>query len=92
MSRSYRLPYAAITGNASAKDDKRMAHRGICRKQNLALKTCADYEDLLLPHRLECAWNDPYSWNRDGCQINYSHWRNSADEWCRHYYRKLLRK
>jgi len=38
MSRSYRRPYAAITGTASAKDDKRMAQRGIRRKQNLTLK------------------------------------------------------
>jgi hypothetical protein len=53
MSRSYRRPYAAITGLASAKDDKRMAHRGVRRKQNLALKTSTDYENLPLPHRLE---------------------------------------
>ena len=61
MSRSYRRPYAAITGLASAKDDKRMAHRGVRRKQNLALKNSIDYENLLLPHRLECAWNNTYS-------------------------------
>ena len=30
-----------------------MAHRGVRRKQNLALKTSIDYENLLLPHRLE---------------------------------------
>lgn len=92
MSRSYRRPYAAITGLASAKDDKRTAHRGVRRKQNLALKTSIDYENLLLPHRLECAWNNTYSWGRDGCQFNYSHWRNSDDEWCQRYHRKLLRK
>jgi hypothetical protein len=92
MSRSYRRPYAAITGNASAKDDKRMAHCGVRRKQNLALKTCADYENFLLPHRFECAWNNTYSWGRDGGQIDYSFWRNSNDEWCQQYYRKLQRK
>lgn len=92
MSRSYRRPYAAITGNASAKHDKRMAHRGVRRKQNLALSTSEDYENLLLPHHLECAWNNTYSWGRDGSQIGYSHWRNSEDEWCQRYYRKLLRK
>jgi len=92
MSRSYRRPNAAITGLASAKDDKRMAHRGVRRKQNLALKTSIDYENLLLPHRLECAWNSTYSWGRDGSQINYSRWRTSDDEWCQRYHRKLLRK
>lgn len=92
MSRSYRRPYAAITGNASAKEDKRMARCGVRRKQNLALKTCMDYEDLLLPHRFECTWNNTYCWGRDGSQIDHSDWRNSPDEWCQHYYRKLLRK
>ena len=92
MSRSYRRPYAAITGTASAKDDKRMAHRGVRRQQNLALKISTDYENLLLPHRLECAWNNTYSWGRDGRQMNYSDWRNSEDEYCRLYYRRLLRK
>jgi hypothetical protein len=42
MSRSYRRPFAAITGTASANDDKRLVHRGVGRKQNLALKTCTD--------------------------------------------------
>jgi hypothetical protein len=92
MSRSYRRPYAAITGNASAKDDKRMAQHGVRRRQNLALKICADYENLLLPHRLECSWNETYCWDRDGGQIDYSFWRNSEDEWCQRYYQRLLRK
>ena len=61
MSRSYRRPYAAISGFASAKNDKRMAHRGVRRKQNLALKTSVDYESLLPPHRFECASNNTYS-------------------------------
>ena len=60
MSRSYRRSYAAITELASAKNDKRMAYRGVRRKQNLALKTSIDYENLLFPHRLECAWNNTY--------------------------------
>lgn len=68
MSRSYRRAYAAITGTASAKDDKRLAHRGVRRKQKLALKICSDYEELLLPHRLECPWNNTYCWSRDGAQ------------------------
>jgi hypothetical protein len=92
MSRSMRRPFAAITGTASAKDDKRMAHRGVRRKQSFALKTCADYEDFLVPHRLECAWNDTWCWGRDGAQGYRGSMRFSADEWSRKYYRKLLRK
>jgi hypothetical protein len=92
MSRSTRRPFVAVTGTASAKDDKRMAHRGVRRKQNLALKTCADYEDLLVPHRLECAWNNNYCWGRDGAQCYCGAMRNSIDDWSRNYYRKLLRK
>jgi hypothetical protein len=92
MSRSIRRPFAAITGTASAKDDKRMAHRGVRRKQNIALKTCADYEDFLVPHRLECAWNDTYCWGRDGAQCYMGSMPDSQYEWSRKYYRKLLRK
>ena len=92
MSRSYRRPYAAITGTSSAKDDKRLAHRGVCRRQNQALKTCADFEDLLLPHHLECPWNNVWCWGRDGRQGDFSNWRDSDEEWCRRYYAKLTRK
>ena len=92
MSRSYRRPFAAVTGVASAKDDKRMAHRGVRRKQNLALKACLGYETLLLPHPLECAWNNTWVWGRDGAQHDHSHLRHATDERSLHYYRKLLRK
>ena len=96
MSRSYRRPFAAVTGVASAKDDKRLANRGVRRKQNLALKTCLKtdigYEALLLPHLLECTWNDTWVWDRDGTQHNYSHLRHATDEQTLNYYRKLLRK
>ena len=92
MSRSSRRPFAAITGTASAKEDKRMAHRCVRRKQDLALQTCADFESLLIPHELECAWNNNYSWGRDGAQKNYSRLRFSPDESSQKYYRKLLRK
>jgi hypothetical protein len=92
MSRSYRRPFAAITGLASAKTDKQLAHRGVRREQNLALKTCPDYDNLLLPHFLECSWNNTWCWGRDGAQA-YHHQPNDAnDEWDRKYYRKLLRK
>ena len=92
MSRSYRRPFAAITGTASAKSDKQKAHRGVRRKQHLALKNCTDYESLLLPHRLECAWNNTYCWDRDGAQIYLGSVRDAYDDRNRRYYRKLLRK
>jgi hypothetical protein len=92
MSRSYRRPYAAITGTASAKSDKQFAHRGVRRKQNLALKTCADFENLILPHRLECHWNNTYNWGRDGAQRYCGSMRSREDDYGQRYYRKLLRK
>jgi hypothetical protein len=91
MSRSYRRPFAAITGTASAKDDKRLAHRGVRRKQNLALRSCSDFEELLLPHALECPWNNTYIWGRDGAQCYWSPYRLNS-EWARGYYERLLRK
>ena len=92
MSRSYRRPYAAITGLASAKCDKQLAHRGVRRKQNLALKVCPDFENLLIPHRLECHWNDTYNWGRDGAQ-SYLGWMcDSDDSHFRNWYQKVLRK
>jgi len=92
MSRSFRRPYAAITGLASAKSDKQMAHRGVRRKQELALKACPDFEDLLLPHQLECAWNNNYCWGRDGAQCYSGYLRDQEDDYDQKYYRKLLRK
>jgi hypothetical protein len=71
MSRSDRRPYAAITGTASAKDDKRLAHRGVRANRIWALKTYLDLEDFLLPHRWECPWNNTWCWGRDGRQLNH---------------------
>jgi len=68
MSKSYRRPYASITGNRSAKQDKILAHRGERRAQNYALRVCQDWEELFLPHKRECNWNNVYSWSRDGKQ------------------------
>ena len=34
MSRSYRKPYAAVTGTKSAHKDKKMAARGVRRRQD----------------------------------------------------------
>jgi hypothetical protein len=92
MSRSTRRPYAAITGLSSAKWDKQMAHRGVRRKQSLLLKTCADHENLLLPHRFECPWNNTWCWGRDGAQNYLGSMRDSQDDYSQRYYRKILRK
>ena len=92
MSRSTRRPFVAITGLSSAKWDKQIAHRGVRRKQNLALKACFDYENLLLPHFLECQWNDTYNWGRDGAQCYRGSMRFSTDEWDQGYLQKLLRR
>ena len=92
MSRSYRRPYAAITGLASAKSDKQLAHRGVRRKQNHALKICTDYESVLLPHPLECHWNDTYNWGRDGAQCFLGYLCDSPEEYNRKHYQKILRK
>lgn len=92
MSRSWRRPYTAITGAASAKADKRLANRSVRHKQSLILKTCSDYESLVLPHRLECAWNNRYCWGRDGTQRYMDSWYEADDEHARRYYLKLLRK
>lgn len=68
MSRSYRKPYAAVTGAKSAHDDKKMAARGLRRRQNQWLHMLRDADEALVPHRLECAYNNTYSWDRDGRQ------------------------
>ena len=103
MSRSYRKPYAAITGTASAKDDKTHAARGVRHTQNRYLERLAraqDWDSFSLPHRLECPWNEVYSWGRDGKQ--YLHFparrggRPDPDgklaRYAHDYWLKLLRK
>jgi hypothetical protein len=92
MSRSTRRPFAAITGLSSAKWDKQMAHRGVRRKQNLVLKTCLDYDNLLLPHPYECHWNDTYNWGRDGSQCYFGWMCTSDKDYFRKWYQKVLRK
>jgi hypothetical protein len=92
MSRSTRRPYAAITGTASAKDDKRAAHRNARHKQNRAIEACTDLENLLLPHPLECAHNNTYSWVRDGAQHYVSIHCEAGDDSARRYVEKLTRK
>lgn len=69
MSRSRRRPYSAIGGPDSANWDKTHARRSVRRKQNQWLKTLADYDSALAPHKYECACNETYSWGRDGKQF-----------------------
>ena len=82
MSRSYRAPFAAVTGVRSAGDDKRLAARGVRRTQNRWLRMLVDSDEALVPHRFECPWNEVYCWGRDGSQ------RLQAPDdraWSRHY-------
>ena len=92
MSRSYRRPFAAIYSRASGKSDKQLAHRGVRRKQNLGLNICLDYDTFLVPHRLECHWNDTYNWGRDGAQCFLGYLCDSPEEYNRKHYQKILRK
>jgi len=94
MSRSYRKPYCAVTGTNSAKEDKQRAARGVRRKQDQWLRTLDDPDAALAPHRLECGWNDVWSWGRDGkqrLQVPSPKDRAEAGE-APLWYRKLLRK
>jgi hypothetical protein len=68
VSRSYRKPYTAVTGTKSAHSDKKLAARGLRRRQNQWLHTLEDVDGALIPHRLECAYNNTYNWGRDGRQ------------------------
>jgi len=72
MSRSFKhKPFQSITGTYSAKQDKRLANRGVRKAHREALHKALLYQDydVLLPHRLECSWNEVYSWGRDGHQM-----------------------
>lgn len=72
MARSRRLPYTAVTGTGSAKQDKQLANRGVRRRQNQYTRDVLignqDWDADPIPVRYECAHNDTYSWNRDGKQ------------------------
>src|SRR5882724_4941503 len=72
MSKSYRRPYASVTGNRSAHDDKTVASRSFRRAQNYALRTAlanrVDWDEFFLPDIYECAGNEVYGWSRDGNQ------------------------
>ena len=85
MSLSYKhTPCAAITCCESAKEDKRHAHRGERRAQDLALRKelmTGTFENFLLPHRYECSNNDNWGWNRDGSQRYYSPAKYGHEDW-----------
>jgi hypothetical protein len=102
MSRSYRKPYAAVTGTGSAKEDKVRAARGVRRLQNYYLRRILQHDlvdQFLIPHRLECSWNEVYSWTRDGKQYLHFPTPRSARpddvrgaEYAFRYWLKLRRK
>ena len=70
MSRSYRQPYYTWSSvKSSAHADKKMAARGVRRAQNNAIRTCENWDELIIPHRRECYWNNVYQWKRDGRQF-----------------------
>lgn len=74
MSRSRKKhPFQAICGGSvsSSKRDKQIASRAARRRfrREIHLATATDFENLLLPHRRECAHNDVWGWNRDGNQV-----------------------
>jgi hypothetical protein len=80
----------AICGG-SAKQDKRYANRGVRRAHKDALHSlikAQDYEDLLLPHKYECAYNETYSWCRDGKQL---YWEPS-DYYNKEWFVQMMRK
>lgn len=94
MSRSYRKPYAAVTGTKSAHEDKKTAARGLRRRQNQWLSTLEDIDGALAPHRLECAHNNTYDWRRDGRQhlIFPDSRRSDRFDYIYRYWLKLQRK
>ena len=68
MGKSYRRPYCAVTGIRSAAHDKMVARRCWRRAQNQAIRDCKDWEELVMPKRLEASFNEVYGWVRDGKQ------------------------
>jgi hypothetical protein len=104
MGKSYRRPYAAVTGVRSAAHDKMVARRCWRRAQEQAIRDCRDWEELVIPRRLEASFNDVWSWGRDGKQTlqhpptlkKFWSWRfcTAEEDYERqlHWYQKLQRK
>lgn len=67
MSKSYRKPYGTFFAlKTNDRNDKRIAKRAVRRMQNHWLRTLEDFDDALIPHRLEARNNDPWGWSSDG--------------------------
>src|SRR5690348_2624893 len=66
MSRSYRKPYASVTGTRSRKHDRTLASRAYRRLANFYLRTNPSNDTFLLPHRYNAAHNDCWVWTSDG--------------------------
>jgi hypothetical protein len=70
MSRSYRRPYAAITGfrvPAGTSSKPRAACAGVSTS-GCTIQCAKGGEFELVPHRLECQHNDVWCWDCDGKQ------------------------
>ena len=87
MSRSTRKPYYTWTSaRNSAHADKTQAARGVRRAQEQAIRDCKDWEELVLPQRRECRWNNVYQWKRDGRQRPHRRDHNDFNPfWLTHY-------
>jgi hypothetical protein len=69
MGKSYRKPYATVTGARSAAHDKMVARRCYRRIQEHVIRTFdGDWEDFVIPVRYEASFNNVCSWGRDGKQ------------------------
>jgi hypothetical protein len=49
-----------------------MAARGLRRKLNQWLQCRNDFDEAMLPRRLECFWNNTYSWRAMGSRGSFS--------------------
>lgn len=66
MSRSFKKqPFDYICCGRATKD-RRRSNRGTRRTQNRYIRNHFSDEEFLLPHPLECPWNEKYSWDSDG--------------------------
>ncbi len=82
MGKSYRKPYATVTGSNSAKEDKRLANRSVRRLQDRSLREAEDWEEYLVPHRYEASHNDVWGWQRDGKpRLHYEPTWNDVLHW-----------
>lgn len=82
MSRSRKKrPFQAICGGDSAHYDKKLAARAARRTQDAYASQFTDYDTFLLPHLYECAFNNTYSWGRDGSQLYWGLETSRGQRW-----------